>query len=67
VEEYGYSFVIYNRWGEIVFESNDIYSGWDGTYKGLKCPDGIYTWVMQYSLDDSDGREEITGHLNLLK
>lgn len=67
VEEYGYSFVIYNRWGEIVFESNDIYSGWDGTYKGLKCPDGIYTWVMQYSLDDSDGREEINGHLNLLR
>lgn len=67
VEEYGYSFVIYNRWGEVVFETNDIYAGWDGTYKGAKCPDGIYTWVMQNSLDDSDGKEEISGHLNLLR
>ncbi len=35
---------IYNRWGNLVFESNDINDGWDGTFKGEKCEEGVYVY-----------------------
>lgn len=37
---------IYNRWGERVFQSNDIHRGWDGTYHEKKCEPGIYCWTL---------------------
>jgi gliding motility-associated-like protein len=33
---------IYTRWGELVFQSDDINQGWDGTYKGETVQEGIY-------------------------
>jgi gliding motility-associated-like protein len=37
-----YIFQIFNRWGEKVFETNDILQGWDGTYNGEPCEQGAY-------------------------
>jgi gliding motility-associated-like protein len=42
-------FRIYNRWGELLFESNDIKIGWDGTYKGV--PQNMETYVWQVSVE----------------
>lgn len=57
---------IYNRWGELIFESDDINIGWDGTYKGEACQDGTYTWKIRY--EDSRGDEsKLVGHVNLLR
>jgi gliding motility-associated-like protein len=39
---------ITNRWGQKVWQSEDIFTGWDGTFKGQKCPDGVYLWSLQY-------------------
>ena len=39
-----FSLQIYNRWGELIFESNDVEVGWDGTYKGTLVQDDIYTY-----------------------
>ncbi len=39
-----YNLKIYDRWGEILFESNDTEVGWDGTYNGTLVQDGAYTW-----------------------
>ncbi|MDP2174595.1 MAG: gliding motility-associated C-terminal domain-containing protein [Bacteroidota bacterium] len=39
-----YYMEIYNRWGEKVFESNDATIGWDGTYKGNTCQEGVYIY-----------------------
>jgi gliding motility-associated-like protein len=41
---------IFNRWGELVFESNDQYFQWDGNNKqGKECPAGVYYYVGQVS------------------
>jgi|TARA_R110000822_G_scaffold202105_3_gene339138 gliding motility-associated-like protein len=40
------SFIIYNRWGEIVYEVNDN-TPWDGTYKGKNCQIGTYTYSVK--------------------
>jgi gliding motility-associated-like protein len=39
-------FIIYNRWGEKIFESNHIDTGWDGTYKGKKCDPAVFAYVI---------------------
>ncbi|WP_343606677.1 PKD domain-containing protein [Fluviicola sp.] len=62
-----FSFLIFNRWGEIVFESKDMYTGWDGTYAGTICKEGIYTYKITLKERNMDKRYEITGHVNLIK
>lgn len=42
-------FQIYNRWGELIFETDVNNVGWDGTYKGENAPDGLYIWKLFYT------------------
>jgi len=50
INEDNFNFAIYNRWGEIVFETTDVNemrtSGWDGTSNGQQQPVGTYVWTM---------------------
>ena len=41
-----FEFYIFNRWGEPIFESQDINIKWDGTYKGEVVPQGTYVWLI---------------------
>lgn len=41
--------IIYNRWGEIVFRSNDIFSGWDGTYNNKSQPVENYSFTFTFT------------------
>jgi gliding motility-associated-like protein len=43
---------IYNRWGQIVFESNDPYIGWDGTYHGTVQPMDVYAYTLEAQFSD---------------
>jgi gliding motility-associated-like protein len=43
---------IFNRWGEQVFESNDINESWDGFYKGVAQPLSSYGWSAEYTFSD---------------
>ncbi|PHR46348.1 MAG: hypothetical protein COA32_10865 [Fluviicola sp.] len=62
-----YEMMIFNRWGELIFESESFNDRWDGTYaNGLPCPDGTYVWKIIYE-DVMGNREEIVGHVNLLR
>lgn len=67
IDTYEYHMVIYNRWGELIFESNDPNMGWDGTYRGLGVQDGTYSWHI--TLDDLNTaeRQEFHGHVHLLR
>lgn len=61
-----YHMIIFNRWGEVVFESYNLNGKWDGTYGGEKCKDGTYVWKITYT-DISNNKKEIVGHVNLLR
>ena len=41
-----YELIVYDRWGEIIFFSNDWSKGWDGTYQNVKVPMGIYIYQI---------------------
>jgi gliding motility-associated-like protein len=62
-----YTFFIFNRWGEIIFESRDISKGWDGTYNGRLQQNGLYTWKISCKSKDLDEINEYHGHVLLLR
>ena len=43
---------IYNRWGQMVFESNDPFVGWDGTYRGAIQPMDVYGYTLEAKFSD---------------
>jgi gliding motility-associated-like protein len=63
-----FHFQIFDRWGEIVFESYDQTSKWDGTYgEQYKVQDGIYTYILSYKNSIEPERFFLTGHITLIK
>ncbi|MGB0934303.1 MAG: gliding motility-associated C-terminal domain-containing protein [Lishizhenia sp.] len=59
-------FKVFNRWGELVFESNSINRGWDGTYKGKLLDPDTYDYYIE--ADCIDGQQEIIkGNVTLIR
>ena len=44
-----FEFWVMNRWSKVIFYSNDINVGWDGTYNKQRCPLGVYSWKARYN------------------
>jgi gliding motility-associated-like protein len=65
IEEYELS--IFNRWGELVFESSDLNHGWNGqNLAGQDLQIGVYTYLVK--INDVVGEShKYTGHVNLLR
>ncbi|PZE17379.1 hypothetical protein DNU06_08900 [Putridiphycobacter roseus] len=62
-----YHFIIFNKWGEILFESYDPNVGWDGYYNGKLCKLGAYIWQMNYQNDLNAAEQIKTGHVSLIR
>lgn len=64
---WSYTFSVYNRWGELVFNAIEVSSGWDGTYKGIMAQDDVYTWKIEFKESESPVNRVITGHVSLIR
>ena len=65
-ETVNYHFSVYNRWGELLFETKDIDEGWNGKYKGVIQPLGAY--IFQVRITQVNGRVvEDSGVFTLLR
>jgi gliding motility-associated-like protein len=62
-----FELLIFNRWGELIWQSHDIEVEWDGTYGGVKLPIGTYTWRITTKDILNDGKFTYTGHVNIIK
>ncbi len=63
-----FDLTIYNRWGEVIFHTNDQNEGWDGMYLGEIMPVGTYPWVIRYTgRGDQTGEKIKDGRVTLLK
>ncbi|AEW03520.1 hypothetical protein A4D02_19485 [Niastella koreensis] len=57
---------IYNRWGQLIFETSNRKAGWDGTYKGTLQPMDVYAYTLD--VEFSDGRKlRKTGDITLIR
>jgi len=62
-----FSLKIYDRWGEIVFESNDIFQAWDGRIKDGKIgTNGVYTWIASFK-DNTGKFHTYSGQVTLIR
>ncbi|MNU93758.1 hypothetical protein D3C71_837070 [compost metagenome] len=58
--------LIFDRWGEVIFESNDVDFGWDATYRGKVVQDGIYVYKIA-ALGKDQVEYDLTGHVTVIK
>jgi gliding motility-associated-like protein len=61
-----FSMMIFDRWGEKIFSASDIFTGWDGKYKGKFVEEGVYTWKINFTDVYSKSHEKI-GHVTVIK
>ncbi len=67
IDVFDFELLIFNRWGEIVWESHDIEIPWDGTYNGKFVESGTYTWVVRTKDILNDGKYTYTGSVTIFK
>ena len=68
-DPFNFQMLIYNRWGELIFESYDALKGWDGSYgtEGGLVQDGTYTYKITFKNPKLDERVIIHGHVSLIR
>lgn len=66
-----FSMHIYNRWGQLVFQSSDIDQGWDGTFRNQTAESDTYVWILQVDFLGEDiitnGDVVLKGTVTLVK
>jgi len=62
-----YEFLIFNRWGELIFESTQIGGAWDGKHKGLMSKEDTYVWKLIVKDPQLGKKRVFFGHVNLLR
>jgi gliding motility-associated-like protein len=62
-----YGFYIYNRWGELLFETHDTKIGWDGTYGNQIVQNDSYIWKLEFKEKLKEDKHNKTGHVNVLR
>jgi gliding motility-associated-like protein len=68
VDIYNYHLTIFNRWGEVIFESYNPAGGWNGHYgDGGLVQDGVYVWQIEFKETMSDKKHTHRGHVTVLK
>lgn len=66
-DPFDFNMIIFDRWGEVVFETNDAKVGWDGSYHGKLVKEGTYSWKIEFKTSKSDARKVAIGHVNVLR
>lgn len=61
------NFRVYNRWGQLIFQTNDWKRGWDGTLNGIPQPTGVYVWFLRYVNRDNKELRQLKGTTALIR
>ncbi len=61
------AFEVYDRWGGMVYTSNNINNGWDGTIKGNAAPLGVYVYTIKLINNATGSRSQKSGNVTLLR
>jgi gliding motility-associated-like protein len=62
-----FTMLIFDRWGEVIFESHDAGMGWDGMLADALAPMGTYVWQIKWHRPGSADSEELQGHVSLIR
>lgn len=62
-----YRLRIFNRWGELIFESSDPAQGWNGQYNSTIVEEGVYVYVIDYTTSCNGTFNKKVGHVNVVR
>ena len=60
-----YNLKIFNRWGELLFDSYKHTEKWDGKFKGRICPSGVYSYFLQVQYKQDKGKRTISRRIKI--
>lgn len=69
IQVYDYRMMIFDRWGEKIFESSAPNEGWDGKYRGTLCKEGVYVYKIEFKAINGEIKrrtQTMVGHVTLL-
>lgn len=61
-----FELMVFNRWGELIWTTNQLSGRWDGTYRGVESPIDTYVWRVK-AIEYSGRLHEAVGHVNLVR
>jgi len=67
IDSYDFDLYIYNRWGEMIWESHDPLVGWDGIFNGNIVQTGMYNWSISCKDIINDDKHSFNGHITVIK
>lgn len=62
-----YRLSVFNRWGELMFETQQIENGWDGSYQGSQVPAGVYLYNLRFIATEDGSYRNISGLLHIIR
>jgi len=62
-----YTLSVFNRWGDLVFETSDPEINWDGTFANKQLPIGVYVYKLEYKSKNDGSVKNLTGKVTLIK
>lgn len=66
IVNHDYHFMVFDRWGMLIYETHTWGEGWDGTFKGNKCQEDVYVWKIT-CYDDLGYYHKLIGHVSLVR
>ena len=67
LDPYNYTLFIYDRWGELIFESHNAQIGWDGTYNNQLIGSNTYIWKLNFKEKQNGQEHTKLGHVNVIR
>ncbi len=64
-----YELLVFDRWGQVVFNTTDPYMPWEGSYQngGEILKSDVYAFRLLYGIGDTEARKEVVGYVTLMK
>ncbi len=62
-----YTMSIYNRWGQLIYRTNDQKAGWRGTHDGVPVNNGTYLYIIEYRAQATRNGKFLKGNVTLLR
>lgn len=66
-EPASYEFIIFDRWGEVIFKTDKVTEGWNGTYKDKSMPMDVYVWSIEFTCAGSEEKYQFRGNVTLIR
>ena len=67
IDVYDFHLSVFDRGGQLIWESFNAIGEWDGYYGGSPAPDGVYGWVMEAGDATTDEKHQFTGFITVLR